>query len=85
MSIQEVKSQIAAGKQSAEQALSGLAGVDSALDQAIGQISAAAQGSGHASVTQSVNSLAAAKSTINEVRSQIAAAMQSANEYAAHI
>lgn len=80
-SIAEVKAQIEAAKQSAQQSMRALQALNSQLDQAIQQISAAAQGTQHPKVQQSLQALQQAKQKTGEVQASIAGGVRSATEY----
>lgn len=80
-SIAEVKAQIEAAKQSAQQSMRALQAFNTQLDQAIQQLSAAAQGTQHPKVQQSLQALQQAKAKSGEVQTSIASGVRSAGEY----
>jgi hypothetical protein len=84
-SIQDVKAQLAAGGQNAQQALRALGTATAEIDKALQQISAAAQGTNHPKVRESVAALTQAKARAAEMQQLVVAGHQAATEYSGQL
>ncbi|GAA3520096.1 hypothetical protein [Actinocatenispora rupis] len=84
-SIQDVQAQLAAGKQSAQQALRALGTATAEVDKALQQISGAAQGTNHPKVQQSVAALTQARAKAQEMQQLLVAGHQAVTEYSGQL
>lgn len=85
MSITEVKSQIAMANQQARDGAATLDQSTAKLDQAIGLLNKAAEGTEHDLIKQARSALAKAKASIGAAKKAIAQSQESSNRYAKSI
>jgi hypothetical protein len=84
-SIAEVKAQIAAAVESANEAMSAITSATSSIDHATARMVAAAEGSGHPKIEEAVKCFMEAKTRLEEAGGLVLQGIRTAEEYVAAI
>jgi hypothetical protein len=83
MSAEEMKEQVAAARESADEAVSHLQQAEGEAEQALGQLEEVAQGTGNDRAENAVSSLKEAREKIAEAMTLVRTAIEDAEGYAA--